>query len=566
MIRCRILAVLTLAFFASTTCADTFSVTVKATDIQGQPVAKAELAMFWNVKDGVMSTAGDKPLLTGADGKALLRVDNWKEKRPVMVLSADRTLGAIVGVSKEDDGKEVAATLRPTVRVKGRLQCTELGFKPEWANTTVTADGFRAFFTQDITTAAKFEFVLPAGKYTFSTYGTDIEQINQKVTLSPDQPLLDLGSIDCKGGVQAKLKGKLLPNWIITDARGIKPDSKLSDYKGKWVYLEFWGHWCGPCCAGSLPELIEFYEAHADERDKFEVISIHAGSKTFADLDPKLTNIKKKFWKDKNLPFPILLDTATNETCKLYGITHFPTGLLIDPQGKLVGEVQLSELEAKLRPVSVASKWARYRDLQINVHWSFEPKEYTLDKFSKIMKRWTGCDLDLDKDAVKASGLDADAPLAGVLIGTNVTLKSIEEVLLAPHGLGFEPSTDGKKLLITKRQPTTVADSYFEKLHHKELNERLDRRPTDKEQKEEKPLEIKDQPLLDAMKLIAQEYDLCIALDAKAMRDNTLDASKKVSASVGPGDLRVSLTKMLDPLGLTVEVRHETVFVTPKKK
>jgi hypothetical protein len=47
---------------------------------------------------------------------------------------------------------------------------------------------------------------------------------------------------------------------------------------------------------------------------------------------------------------------------------------------------------------------------------------------------------------------------------------------------------------------------------------------------------------------------------------HTLDVKAKVSGRIAPGDLRTSLTKMLDPLGLTVAVRDEVVFVTPRSK
>jgi hypothetical protein len=171
----------------------------------------------------------------------------------------------------------------------------------------------------------------------------------------------------------------------------------------------------------------------------------------------------------------------------------------------------------------------------------------------------------LDVEAVKACGLTADGPLPGVLYGVNVTLRSIEELLLAPHGLGVMPSVDGKKLLITKRTQTKEAPSYLQKLRTGELSLRLDRGPTAAE-RNAKPLEIKARDLLTAVKLINREFDLSIALDAKAMRDKTLDPAKKVSGRVGPGDLRQALTKMLDPLGLTVEVRREVVLVTPKSR
>jgi AhpC/TSA family len=315
-----------------------------------------------------------------------------------------------------------------------------------------------------------------------------------------------------------------------------------------------------------LPDLISLYEAHADHRDKFEVFAVHDKSvESFADLDKKLAKIKERYWQAKDLPFPVLLDAA-GKTEQLYGIRAHPTGLLIDPDGKLVGEASPAELEAKLPPLSAAKKWARHRDVQKNVYWSFEPSGYTLTKFANVLKTWTGCAVELDADAVKASGLTPDDPLPGVVIGVNVTLRSIDELLLAPHRLGVAPSADGKKLLITKRPATKEAESYLQKLHAKELNDRLDRGPTAGESGEAKPLEIKDQPLLDAIKRIAHEFDLTVALDAKAMHAKTLDPNAKVSGTIGPDDLRKSLTKMLDPLGLTVAVRQEVVLVTPKSK
>jgi hypothetical protein len=58
--------------------------------------------------------------------------------------------------------------------------------------------------------------------------------------------------------------------------------------------------------------------------------------------------------------------------------------------------------------------------------------------------------VELDLEAVKACGLAPDGPLPGVLIGNPVTLRSINELLLAPHGLGISPAPHGNKLLISK--------------------------------------------------------------------------------------------------------------------
>jgi hypothetical protein len=117
--------------------------------------------------------------------------------------------------------------------------------------------------------------------------------------------------------------------------------------------------------------------------DKFEILAIHDNAvKSFAELDKKLVPIRKNYWQGKDLPFPILLD-GNNATHKMYGVRSWPTGLLIDPEGKLAGESHISTLEAKLSPLSAEKKWARHRDMQKNVFWSFEPKEDTLNQFAE---------------------------------------------------------------------------------------------------------------------------------------------------------------------------------------
>jgi len=295
------------------------------------------------------------------------------------------------------------------------------------------------------------------------------------------------------------------------------------------------------------------------------VFAIHdPGVKSFSELDKKLASIKTKYWQGKDLPFPVLLDTE-GKTGKLYGIHAWPTGLLIDPSGKLVGETDVAGLEAKLPRLSAAKIWGRQRDIQKNYFWSFEPNEYTLNKFADGLKRWARCEVTVDADAVKASGLTSDGPLPGVVLGGQITLRSIEELLLTPHGLGLEPSADGNNLLITRhpRQPAVKnAESHSQKLRAKELEERLDR-PAARD--ESKSLEIQEQPLVEAIKRVSREFDLPVGIDAKAMRDKILDPMAKVSGRIGPGELRKSLLKTLNPLGLTIEVRSEVVLVTPKR-
>jgi hypothetical protein len=218
----------------------TFKVTLHVVDAESKPVSNAAVTLFWTAGS---RTRSDKGAITDAQGRVVLEPDDRNQKRPVLILSADRKLGAVVGVSKADDGKELAATVGPTARVKGKLTCSELSGALRWANTMVTPDGYNNAFAQQMGESAAFDFILPVGKYSLRSYGTDVEGTNQTVTLTAERTEYDLGTLDLQASALAKLKGKPAPSWNITAARGAQAQSKLSDYKGKWVYLEFWGFW-----------------------------------------------------------------------------------------------------------------------------------------------------------------------------------------------------------------------------------------------------------------------------------------------------------------------------------
>jgi hypothetical protein len=180
-----------------------------------------------------------------------------------------------------------------------------------------------------------------------------------------------------------------------------------------------------------------------------------------------------------------------------------------------------------------------------------------------VLERWSHCQIEIDTEAVEASGLKADAPLPGVVYGNPITLRSIEELLLAAHGLGLAPAPDGEKLLLTKRPQIEEAPSYSQQLRAKELSLQLDRSPTTGTSGDARPLELEEVSLLDAIKLLQKEFRLPLALDAKAMREGRLDPAAQVSGRIEPNNLRQSLLRMLAPLDLVLEVRHEVVLVTP---
>ena len=133
--------------------------------------------------------------------------------------------------------------------------------------------------------------------------------------------------------VQQIAVGKDAPDFTLQSMDG--KEVKLSDYKGKKVYLKFWASWCGPC-KKSMPELMEL--AAKEDRD-FEILSVVApglqGEKTVEEF-PKW--FQEQGYKD----IPVLYDTK-GSTFQAYQIRSIPTEYLIDSQGK-IGKIQFGAI------------------------------------------------------------------------------------------------------------------------------------------------------------------------------------------------------------------------------
>ena len=99
---------------------------------------------------------------------------------------------------------------------------------------------------------------------------------------------------------------------------------RLSDYRGKWVLVNYWATWCPPC-REELPELEIFYNNHKD--DDAVVIGVAMESIKLERL--------QKFVDKQFLSFPILISEPAART-ELGGIPGLPTSFLIDPSGEVV--------------------------------------------------------------------------------------------------------------------------------------------------------------------------------------------------------------------------------------
>lgn len=121
---------------------------------------------------------------------------------------------------------------------------------------------------------------------------------------------------------QAMMSGEALaPGFTLPDLEG--KEVSLSEFRGKWVILDFWGSWCSWCIKG-FPKLKEAYRQYDG---KLEVIGIDC-------REPE--EAWKAGVKKYALPWVNLYNGDSTELLETYGVQGFPTKAIINPEGKLV--------------------------------------------------------------------------------------------------------------------------------------------------------------------------------------------------------------------------------------
>ena len=114
-------------------------------------------------------------------------------------------------------------------------------------------------------------------------------------------------------------------DFTMTDKKG--KVFRLSDFRGKAVYIDVWATWCGPCCA-EIPYM-EKLAAHYAKNKDIELISISL-DEDHAKWEKKLAEDKPE-WKQYICP-----DAFTSELCKNYDINAIPRFLFFDKDGKVI--------------------------------------------------------------------------------------------------------------------------------------------------------------------------------------------------------------------------------------
>ena len=176
------------------------------------------------------------------------------------------------------------------------------------------------------------------------------EKINRNVTneeISNIENMYELLSINEKNSYNGKKINKLINsfkieighesiNFIQKDTSG--NDIELKKIKGKYVLIDFWASWCGPC-RKEIPNFMKVYEKF--KHKNFEIIGVSL-DKDKADWVNAINTDKISWINVSDLKF------WNNEIAMLYKISAIPTNFLINLEGKIIAKnitpYQLEEL------------------------------------------------------------------------------------------------------------------------------------------------------------------------------------------------------------------------------
>jgi peroxiredoxin len=286
-------------------------------------------------------------------------VDNLSffiDKGEFAITSPDSVAKAqITGSKINDDNNKLMAELKPLIGQAQKLKAEESAASPAQQNTAEFQNTMQAKHKElQLAEKATLKIFILANPDSYLS----LLALNSVGGPSPDpgelDPLYDSLSQRLKDTETAKIFKKSLdalrntaigvvaPDFTQNDVNGVPV--KLSSFRGKYVLLDFWASWCGPCRQEN-PNVVKVYNKYKDKN--FTILSV-----SLDRADGRTAWIEAI--KNDGLTWTHVSDLKfwNNQAATLYSVTSIPASFLIDPNGKIIArDLRGDDLENKLKEV-----------------------------------------------------------------------------------------------------------------------------------------------------------------------------------------------------------------------
>jgi len=147
-----------------------------------------------------------------------------------------------------------------------------------------------------------------------------------------------------EAAAKAEKEAKTAVGTAAAEITQLTPEGKsvsLSSFRGKYVLLDFWASWCGPCRAEN-PNVVKAYNEYRDKG--FTVLGVSLDGASMKDKWIAAINHDGLVWTQISD-----LKGWENEAAKAYGVASIPQNFLIDPNGVIIAKnLRGDALQAKL--------------------------------------------------------------------------------------------------------------------------------------------------------------------------------------------------------------------------
>lgn len=247
-----------------------------------------------------------------------------------------------------------------------------------------------------------------------------------------------------------KLKiGEKAPNFSLPVYNGKKKVS-LSDYKGKYVLVDFWASWCGDC-RREMPIMEEALKKYAG---KIEVLSV--------SFD-KQKDALAKYLKEHPVKYPVLCDYSAwkeSSVTKAYQLGWIPTFYIVAPDGTIAGggitgEGLKVELESIFNSDSRIKEKVVYRDENIEFH---QIDEHTWHGNGHLCYNESVYLIEGEKSAIL---IDAGVKMPGLRkIAESIVNKPVSLVISHAHGDHIGASSEWDEVWINAADEAIIPANY----------------------------------------------------------------------------------------------------------